>query len=126
MIRAGLFAVLLIVPVILACGGPEEASPVDSLEDTGAVSSGGMVAPNTFMTYEGKRYRLVEVLQANLIDEKPFRKVGTTTQADIEFAGSMDVFRRTGEPAELYTFSKGQGAGAAAIPATWLRWILAD
>lgn len=117
---------LLIAMLILACSEPEEASPAADRGDPGVVSSSGMVVPNTFMTFEGKRYRLVEVLQANLIDEKAFRKVRATQQADIDFAGSLDVFRRDGEPVGLYTFSKGQGTGEAAVAPTWLRWISAD
>ena len=126
MALAGVFSTLLIATLVLSCGGGEEAPPAADAGNPGVVSSGGMVVPNTFMTYEGKQYRLVEVLQANLINEQAFREIGSTRQADIDFTESLVVFRRDGDSGGLYTFSKGQGTGEEAVPATWLRWVLAD
>lgn len=122
--RLLLVVVVLVVPLVLACSGSNVKAPAETKSEgnSGGITSGAMVVPNTFMTYDGRKYRLVEVLQANLLDDKAFQKVGTTQQADIEFTGSLDVFRRDGDASGRYTLSKGQGSGEAAVPATWLRW----
>jgi len=78
------------------------------------------------MTFEGNRYRLVDLVQADLVDGNAFRQVGTTSEADIEFAGTLDVYERTGDPEAVYTYSKATGTGEASTPALWLRWTPAD
>ena len=50
---------------------PVEPSPTVSAAGA-SVPSSGSVAPNTFLTFDGQRYRLVELLQADLIDDSVF------------------------------------------------------
>ena len=88
------------------------------------VPSMGSVAADTFLTFEGQRYRAVEVLQASLVAEAEFQKIGITTEADIDFEGELKVYRRLGGETAIYTFSppiEVEGEDSS-VPALWLRW----
>ena len=75
------------------------------------------------MTFEGQRYRLAEVFQADLISDE-FTEIGVASEADIEYEGELKVFRRQGDDASVYTYTPpvaGGGEGGD-LPAQWLRW----
>jgi hypothetical protein len=62
------------------------------------------VAADTFLTFDGQRYRLQDTLEADLTDDD-FTEVGVATDADIDFEGELLVFRREGDDEAVYTFS---------------------
>lgn len=111
-----------------ACGDDDGGAPAaSSSDDTGAAdtgpSSSGAVAPDVFMTFDGERYRLTEVLQADLISED-FSEIGVASEADIDHDGDLKVYSRDGDGAAVYTFSPAvDGDGEEGdVPATWGKW----
>jgi len=114
-------AVLAGALALVACGDDAANGDEASGGDGGSVPVSGVVAPDTFMTFEGRSYRLVEVLQANLLDSDEFEAAGAATEIDID-AADMTVYERDGDAEHLYTFSQASGAGESAVPAVWLRW----
>ena len=117
MLIAGLVTALAVFAI--GCGGndepevsvPEEGPPV-------VMPGGGLVAQNTFLTYEGGRYELIHFIQADMVAESEFRAIGEATDADIDFDGKLTVYQRENDSDAVYTLS----------PATqddvtmWLRW----
>lgn len=109
-----------------ACGSdddePAQPSPT-SPPAGGSVPSTGSVAPNTFLTFEGAQYRLVELLQADLVDDSAFEEVGEATAIDID-QEDLTVYRRAGDGSAVYTFSPGTESEVVGegIPALWYRW----
>ena len=92
-------------------------------QDQGTVSgpsSTGAIVPNTFLTFEGDQYRLVEILQANLIDDSGFTEAGEASDLDVE--GDMTVYTRAGDDGSVYTLFQGTGEGEDALPDSWYRW----
>jgi len=86
------------------------AGPAETPAGGGAVTSNSSVAPNTFLTFEGDRYRLESLEQANLApDDGEYTEVGTASEADIDQA-DLTVFRREGEPDAVYTYADARGA----------------
>lgn len=73
-----------------ACGdGGGKGRSTSTVQPTANEPSGvssSSVAPNTFLTYEGQRYRLVGLEQANLVDEGEFEQLGVASVADIDQA----------------------------------------
>lgn len=132
----GLVAVAALGGVLLGCrpndgagAAKPTATPV-AAADGGGGASLSSVAPNTFLTFEGKVYRLIALEQADLVDSSAFKEIGTASQADIDQA-DLRVFRRAGDDGAVYTFAPGQAyrgdASAvegerAATPALWYRW----
>ncbi len=127
-----LLAAVASLALFVACGGDSEpaasngddSGPAASDEPDGeGPASSGLVAPDTFLTFEGQRYQLRAVLQADLIPDE-FTEVGVASEADIDYEGELKVFRRQGDGAAVYTFSPaldadGEEGGVAAL---WLRW----
>ena len=90
------------------------------------------VAPDTFLTFEGSRYRLVDLQQADLIDDSAFEEAGIATEADID-QEDLTVYRKPGDTKAVYTFAPEQAAltetagsegESGAVPALWYRWTL--
>lgn len=111
-----------------ATGSPTAVATPTASPDGGAsgsVPSVGSVAPNTFLTYEGERYRLVELLQADLVDESAFEEAGEATEIDIDQEDLM-VYTKADDPDAVYTFSPGTESDQVGegIPALWYRWSL--
>lgn len=106
-------------------GGPAASNDKDSgPADTGP-SSSGAIAPDTFLTFDGKQYELRDVLQADLISDE-FTVVGVASQADIE--GDLTVYTRAADDAAVYTYSPvvdGEGEEGG-TPATWAQWEPVD
>ena len=86
-----------------ACGVDSDSGGREGAADEGPQSS-GLVAADTFLTFDGQRYRLQDTLQAGLIDDE-FIEIGVATDADIDFEGDLLVFRREGDDEAVYTFS---------------------
>ncbi len=116
-----------------ACGGDstpavsdsDDSGPAAASDSSGGdeATSSGFVAPNVFMTFEGQRYQLRDVLQANLIADD-FTEVGATSEADIDFDGELTVYRRQGDDTAVYTYSPAVDAEdeEGDLPALWNRW----
>lgn len=107
-----------------ASGTPATSTPIATQPDHPSHDSSGAIVPNTFLTYGGKRYRLADMIQANLTDGSAFSAVGKASQADID--GDRTVFNRSADPISVYTFWRGSGSGEAAIPDMWYKWEPAD
>jgi hypothetical protein len=86
-----------------ACGGDSDSGGREGAADEGPQSLGLMTA-DTFLTFDGQRYRLQDTLQAGLIDDE-FTEIGVATDADIDFEGELLVFSREGDDEAVYTFS---------------------
>ncbi len=101
-------------------------APGEDPSDGGGTSS-GFVAPNVFMTFEGQRYQLRDVLQADLISDD-FTEVGAASEADIDFDGELTVYRRQGDDSTVYTYSPAVDiAGEEGdVPALWEKWEPAE
>lgn len=115
--------------VLGACGGDGDdqvpdgnQDPTQSASDSGSVSNSS-VAPNTFLTFEGERYRLVDLEQANLApSDEEYRSVGTATEADID-QSDLTVYRRDGDTEAIYTYAVAEGEAEETTPALWYRWV---
>ncbi len=117
-----------------ACGGDSTPVVTDS-DDSGSetsdqqsgdgLTSSGVVAPDTFLTFEGQRYQLGDVFQADLISHE-FTEIGVAAAADIDFEGELMVFRRSGDDAAVYTLSPAVDVEGEEedVPPLWLRWEL--
>lgn len=125
----GLLAGLAIV--LAACGGGSGEEAATATPGDGGGVGLGSVAPDTFLTFQGARYRLVDLLQANLVETTSFEAIGRATQADIDQA-DLTVYRRTGDAEAVYTYaataSPGDASSAAeedgaTTPALWYRWL---
>ena len=104
---------------------PQPGATNESITD-GPVSS-GLVAADTFLTFEGQRYRLYETVQADLTPDE-FTQVGVASEADIDFEGELVIYDRAGDDTAVYTLSPGQDEDGeeSDIPALWLRWALEE
>lgn len=105
--------------VAMGCGG-DEGQAVSTPEDgpPAASSGGGMVAPNTFLVFQGQRYELVHLLQADLVKEAEFKAIGEASDADIDFSGKLTVYERQNDGEAVYTLSPETVDDVA----FWLRW----
>ncbi len=128
-----LAAIASLALLAAACGGDSTPAVSDS-DDSGPAAaddsyggdepaSSGFVAPNVFMTFDGQRYQLRDVLQANLIADD-FTEVGATSEADIDFDGEVTVFRRHGDDSAVYTYSPAVDVGGEEgdVLALWEKW----
>jgi hypothetical protein len=112
-------AVALVASLVVACGGDDK--PVDS---TGSASppgaGGGLVARDKFLTYDGKRYELVNMLTESMAPESEFQAIGVATASDIDLRGDLRVYSRSGDSTSVFTHS----AATADDAAMWLAWRL--
>ncbi len=131
-----LLAVTSLVVLAAACGsdsGPaatngDDSGPAAADDSTGdGLTSSGFVAPNVFMTFEGQRYQLRDVLQADLISDE-FAEIGVASEANIDYDGDLTVYRRQGDDAAVYTYSPAVDGGSEEgdVPALWNRWESVD
>ena len=128
-----LAAIASLALLAAACGGDSTPSVSDSdssgpaaADDSsgdGEARSSGFVAPDVFMTFDGQRYQLRDVLQANLIADD-FTEVGATSEADIDFDGELTVYRRQGDDSAVYTYSPAVDIGGEEgdVLALWEKW----
>ncbi len=106
---------------------PETFAALVTPEQVEISRSRGAIAPNTFMTFEGRIYRLNALLQANLEREDGFEAIGVADQVDIDHEGELVVHRRAGDEEAVYTLSPAQSGSEGdedeGVPALWMRWI---
>jgi hypothetical protein len=102
----------------IACSGGNNDTDAGSGDAAGIMPSAGMVVPNTFLEFNGKRYELVQILQDEFVQGASFRAVGTTTQADVDVNGELTVYERADDAEAVYTRSEK----TVEDPAYWLRW----
>ncbi len=132
-----LAAIASLALLAAACGG-DSAPAVSDSDDSGPAAaddssggdegtSSGFVAPNTFLTFDGQRYQLRDVLQANLITDD-FTEIGVASEADIDFDGELTVFRRQGDDSAVYTSSSVLDIGAEEgdVIVLWEKWEPVD
>lgn len=105
--------VALVASLAVACGDDEKATPDEAMGGGGA----GLVRPNTFMTFEGRRYELVNMIFEEMVDADEFQEAGVASGADIELKDKR-VFKRKSDPEAMYTFS----AATADDLGFWLAW----
>ena len=130
-----LAAIAALALLAAACGGAstpaatdgDDSGPAATDDSTGGPELSGFVAPNVFMTFEGQRYQLRDVLQADLISDD-FTEVGAALEADIDFDGELTVYRRQGDDSTVYTYSPAVDiAGEEGdVPALWEKWEPAE
>ncbi|GAB4333394.1 MAG: hypothetical protein Kow0010_19750 [Dehalococcoidia bacterium] len=124
----GLLAAFALVAA--ACGDddspPAETSndPAVSGLDGGSVSpGGGMIAPNTFLEYAGRRYQLVNMVQADFLDRTEFTEAGVATDIDIDADGPVTVYTRAGDETGVWTYAESVD-GETGTPGLWFHWEL--
>jgi len=121
-----LFVLLSLSLVATACGGDgSEPSPADNGNPPGLpANSSGAVAPDTFMTFDGQRYQLRDVLTDPNIAAAEFSEIGAASAADVEHEGDLKVFSRQGEDSAVFTYSAPVEAADPeySTPAIWYRW----
>ncbi len=131
-IAVPLVAVASLALLAAACSGDsgpaasngDDSGPAAADESSrGGTTSSGFVAPNTFLTFEGQRYQLRDVLQAGLISDE-FTEIGLASEADIDHEGELKVYRGQDDGAAVYTYSPALDGGSEEgdVPALWLRW----
>ena len=114
-------AIVLLASLAVACGGSD--SPNAASDQGGGVApSGGLVARDKFMTYDGHRYQLVNMIFEEMVPAEQFQAVGMATQADVDMSGDMQVFVREGDSTAVYTHS-GANQDDNGV---WLAWRLAS
>ncbi len=122
------FALVALFVLAVACGGSDAAVPSGGNEPSadGPVSS-GLVAPETFLTFDGQRYQLQDTLQADLVADD-FVEVGVASEADIDYEGELGVYRWAGDDSSVYTLSPALDEEGVEqdIPALWLKWEPAE
>ena len=125
------FLVLIGTACSDAAGTPKAATSQPTIAPGGGASQ-GVIVPNTFLTFAGKRYRLVGLEQANLIDGNQFQKIGTTSDADINQT-DLTVYSRSSDAGAIYTYTPVRSGPTEVVavegesgntPALWYRWVL--
>jgi hypothetical protein len=113
-------AVTALALFAVGCGGddPPEVSVPKSDSEVVSPGGGALVVPNTFLTYEGEQYELIQLLQADFEDESEFKTIGEATDADIDFEGKLAVYERENDSDAVYTLSPSTEDDVA----FWLRW----
>jgi len=115
---------------IAACGGSSSDGASDDAGGSAAGSqlAGGegsaLILPGQFLEFEGRKYELIEVIDATTVDEDQFSKTGEATSVAIDSSGTT-VFERDGDDANVYTFEQVDGDGAER-PDNWLKWKAAS
>jgi hypothetical protein len=112
-----------------ACGNSGTAPAADDEQRPAGEStadapvSSGLVAADTFMTFDGQRYELKDTLQADLTADD-FTEVGVASEADIDHDGGLAVYRRAGDDSAVYTLSPAsdEEGEEADVPELWLKW----
>jgi hypothetical protein len=129
--KAILVTVASVLALAAACGGDgvEQPAPASPTTQAPPVTSGGSVAPDVFMTFEGRLYRAQNV-GSDLVSTDQVQVVGTTEEIDIDHTAPVEVYRPKGGAGDaLYTFEAGrqfpeeEGGSTADV---WLQWAPVD
>ncbi len=110
--------VALLASLAVACGGNDDTAAVDG---PAPGVSGGLVARDQFMTYDGHRYELVNMIFESMLPADEFQPVGTVSQSDVDLTDRR-VFSRAGDTTAVYTHS----APTPDDNGFWLAWRLAS
>ena len=94
----------------------------EAVSGLGSGSTSAMVI-ETFLTFEGARYRLEDIYQADLIDSE-FNEAGEASEFELD--GDPTVYIREGDEEAVYTFWEGTGEGDEAFLDSWYRWVPAE
>lgn len=108
---AALLAIASAVVVMLSgCGGKAEQPETNATTTPAATatSTSGTAVPDIFMTFEGRRYRLVNVESAEAPVDGEAVLIGETDDIDIDHDVPVKVYRST-EGNKIYTFPSGDG-----------------
>ena len=107
-------------------GDSDSAQPAAAGEEAvsgpGSGSTTGMVI-EAFLTFEGARYRLEDIYQADFIDSE-FNEAGEASEFELD--GDPTVYIREGDEDAVYTFWEETGEGEEASLDSWYRWVRAD
>ena len=116
-----------VLALAAACGGdgaerPAAGSPTPQAPP---VTSGGSVAPDVFMTFEGQLYEAQDV-GTDLTSFEDVELAGTTEEIDIDHTVPVEVYRpKDGSGDALYTFEPGRAfpeEEGGPTPDVWLEW----
>ena len=123
--RLSIIALGLVVLLLLAmaCGGG------NADVGRGPTADAAPNTPDVFMTFEGNRYKVVDVVLASSLSWDQLQEIGVVDTMDIRYqapgteifiyeGGPLKVYRRQGDAVPLYTFSPFGGG----VPALWVRW----
>lgn len=95
-------ALLALAPVWGEGGGTFEKTPARTPQATATIGP----LPEIFMTFDGRRYRLVNVESAAAVLQGEAVLAGETEDIDVDHEGPVQVYRAT-EGHMLYTFPTG-------------------
>jgi hypothetical protein len=114
-------AVVALAVLAVGCGG--DKAPAATPEDGGSVvspggPSGGLVARDKFLEFDGQRYMLTLELHEGMVEDSEFHPIGEATSADIPLPGGNVVYQRDSDPDAVYTLSPAIADGGK----LWLRW----
>ena len=116
-----------VLALAVACGGDgvEQPAPASPTTQTPPVTSGGSVAPDVFMTFEGRRYQAQDV-GSDLVSLDSVELAGTTDEIDLDQTAPVEVYRpKDGTSDALYTFEPGRAVPeeeGGSTPDVWLEW----
>lgn len=124
----GLSASVLAVGILFSGCGDDDDGIVDhpngqiGTPDAGGAVTSNSIAPNTFLTFEGQRYRLVHLEQANLATaDSDYEEAGVATEIDID-QSDLTVYRLANNDEDVFTYAAASGEGEEATPALWYQW----
>jgi hypothetical protein len=81
-----------------------------------------MIAQNVYLTYEGGRYELVNMMFEGMVSASEFQAIGEATESDVDMKGDTRVYHRTGDDTAVYTHS----AATADDQGMWMAWRIED
>jgi hypothetical protein len=113
--------VTLLGSFAIAAGGDKTTSvsiPPGDGNAAGIRPADGVVPPNTFLTFEGRQYELVNLFGADLVPEDQFERVGSASKSDIDLGGDLAVYARRGDANSVYTLNPR----TADDPQYWMQW----
>ncbi len=95
MMLAATAAVLLVLAAACGSDGGEEAARPSPTPETPPVSSSGSVAPDVFMTFEGRRYQARDV-GTDLVSSDEVELAGSTEDLDVDRGDRVERAVRDG------------------------------
>lgn len=120
-----------VLALATACRGDdiERSLPPSPTPQAPPVTSGGSVAPDLFMTFQGRLYRARDV-RSDLINLDNLAPTGTTDEIGIDHTARVEVYRlRDSTSDALYTFEPGRQLSEKegdSTPGVWLEWAPVD
>jgi len=127
----GLTGVLAVAGALgMACGDDDGSDSGQTVNDgsSGGPASSSSIVRDTFLTFDGKQYRLVDLFQEDLLgDDADFDEIGVASEADVD-AIDLTVYARAGDDDAIYTYISGEPdpvteADEAPTVGLWYRWV---